>query len=108
MAQDQDEGAGLFYFLFGTLLGAGIALLVTPKTGRETRQFLKERGTEFGRLAKEELGVGSQSTQELVRQGREFVEGLSHKLAVAFEAGRQAMKEELAQSRGSDKGSGDA
>lgn len=34
-------------FLRGVLIGAGIALLLAPKSGRETRTMLTERGTEI-------------------------------------------------------------
>jgi len=39
--------AGFGTFLRGALFGAGIALLFAPRSGRETRDMLSERGTEL-------------------------------------------------------------
>ena len=45
MAYDDDSSASsvLVAFLFGALTGAGIALLLAPRSGRETREAIGER-----------------------------------------------------------------
>ena len=45
MAYDDDSSASsvLVAFLFGALTGAGIALLLAPRSGRETREALGEK-----------------------------------------------------------------
>ena len=56
----------LFKFLFGLGIGAGAALLVTPKTGREVREMLagpQVRGLMPARLA--ELTRASSTTPSL-------------------------------------------
>ena len=41
MASDRNDAAGyLGWFFLGGIIGAAAALLVTPKTGRETREML--------------------------------------------------------------------
>src|SRR3989441_1166701 len=39
-----DAGGYMGWFLFGAVLGAGFALLMTPKTGAQARELLAERG----------------------------------------------------------------
>jgi gas vesicle protein len=97
----------------GALIGAAAALLLTPKTGEQTRELLREKGTDWARQARErgsELAKRAQETvgdaqvraHEYLGRGREVVEDTSAQLKAAFEAGRGAMREEIARLRGRD------
>ena len=78
MASDRGgAGAYLGWFLFGATLGGITALLLTPKTGEENRGLLGERAG------------------ELLDKGREIFEEQTQRLMGAFEAGRDAMREEI-------------
>ncbi len=102
-------------FLTGTVVGAGIALLVAPKTGEETRDMLMDYGhnikdrvadlpenmkiqagkaTEHGRdmieRGKEMINRGT----ELLGQGKGYLEEKKETLSAAIEAGKKAMQEE--------------
>lgn len=116
MTEDRDDlnflGA-LGLLAVGALIGAGAALLLAPKTGEETRELLREKGTDWARQARErgsELAKRAQETvgdaqvraQEYLGRGREVVEDTSAQLKAAFEAGRGAMREEIARLRGHD------
>src|SRR5712692_1921715 len=90
----------------GAIIGAGVALLLAPKTGEETRELLREkgadlakkaqeRGTEFARRAQETMGEAQVRAQEYLGRGREVVEEKSAQLRAAFEAGRSAMRDEI-------------
>jgi gas vesicle protein len=97
----------------GALIGAAAALLLAPKTGEETRELLREKGTDWARQARDrgsELAKRAQETMgdaharahEYLGRGREVVEDTSAQLKAAFEAGRGAMREEIARLRGRD------
>ena len=43
--------------IIGTAVGSAMGLTLAPKKGKETREFLKEKGEDVGHLAKE-TGVG--------------------------------------------------
>jgi gas vesicle protein len=97
----------------GAIIGAGVALLLAPKTGEETREILREkggdlarraqeRGSEFARRAQETMGEAQTRAQEYLGRGREVVEEKSAQLRAAFEAGRSAMREEISRLRGKD------
>ena len=53
MSNDRDAGGYMGWFLFGALFGAGVALLMTPKTGAQARELLAERGGDVARRAQE-------------------------------------------------------
>jgi len=116
MSEDRDDlnflGA-LGLLAVGAVIGAAVALLLAPKTGEETRELLREKGTDWARQARErssELAKRAQETmsdaqikaQEYLGRGREVVEDTSAQLKAAFEAGRGAMREEIARLRGRD------
>lgn len=97
----------------GAIIGAGVALLLAPRTGEETREMLREksadlarraqeRGSEFARRAQETMGDAQVKAQEYVGRGKEVVEEKSAQLRAAFEAGRSAMREEISKLRGRD------
>jgi gas vesicle protein len=116
MSEDRDDlnflGA-LGLLTVGAIIGAGVALLLAPRTGDETRELLREKGTDWARQARErgaELARRAQEkvgdpqlrarAQEYLGRGRELVEDSSAQLKAAFEAGRGAMREEIARLRG--------
>jgi len=92
-------GSVLRSFLIGGLVGAGIALLVAPKSGRETREKLRE----LVKDAKEETGQylekvkGSAAT--VVKKGEEFLEEQKSMLTTAVEAGKEAYEKEKEKGR---------
>jgi len=94
-----DAAGYLGWFFLGTLVGAATALLMAPKTGRETREMIAERGGDFLRMAQERAGVTQERAGTLFDKGREYFEEQTQRLASAFEAGRSAMKEEIGRVR---------
>jgi gas vesicle protein len=108
----------------GALIGAGVALLLAPRTGEETREILREkgadwarraqerstevariaqeRGAEWARRAQETVDGAQQKAQEVLGRGKEVVEERSAQLRAAFEAGRSAMRDEISKLRGKD------
>jgi gas vesicle protein len=97
MASDRNGGAGghLGWFLFGATLGALAGLLLTPRTGEENRSYLSDRGGELARRA-QELAVEAQDRAgEWIDKSRELFEDQTQRLMGAFEAGREAMREEM-------------
>jgi gas vesicle protein len=116
MSEERDDlnflGA-LGLLAVGAIVGAAAAILLTPKTGGETRELLREKGADWARHARErgsDLAKRAQETMgdaqvrahEYLGKGREVVEDTSAQLKAAFEAGRGAMREEIARLRGRD------
>jgi len=83
------------WFLFGAALGAAAALLLAPKTGEETRQLLTQRS---GEVAKKAQGLAAEAqgrAGEWLDKSRELFEEQTQRLLNAFEAGKDAMREEI-------------
>jgi gas vesicle protein len=85
----------LVWFVLGALGGAAAALLMAPKSGRETRDLLAEQGAEFWRKAQDAAGAAPGRTGDALERGRDYVQERTGRLRSAFEAGRSAMREEM-------------
>ena len=96
MASDRGDAAGyLGWFLFGAVLGAAGALLMAPRTGQETRDLLSEKGEELARRAQQFAGEAQGRAGEWSDKSRELFEEQTQRLMGAFEAGKDAMREEI-------------
>jgi gas vesicle protein len=103
-----DAATYLGWFFLGALAGAAAALLLAPKSGRETREILTEQGGELIKKAQERSGewlkkaqekAGDLKPGELFDKGREYFEEQTQRLVSAFEAGKSAMREEMSKER---------
>jgi gas vesicle protein len=72
-------------FAIGALVGAGIALLYAPRSGKETREVLA-RGA---RKLKDKAGDALDEAKEMIREKKT-------EIAAAVEAGKEAMREQRA------------
>jgi gas vesicle protein len=87
-------GAVGLAFLSGGLVGAAMALLLAPQSGRESREQL--RG--YARRAEENVhklaDKAAQVLDQAVDKGREFIKDKQAVLTEAVGAGRAAMRRE--------------
>ncbi len=95
MADNRGSSAAVVVaFLSGAALGAVAALLLAPESGPGSR----ERLCGYARRAEDNLrdlaGRAGEVYEEVVGQGKEYVESKKSVLRDAFEAGREAMKRE--------------
>jgi gas vesicle protein len=84
-----EDGNGKFgWFLAGAVMGAGIALLFAPKTGKDTRRYIGDTSKE-GQKAMEASG------KELMDRGKELYERgkqIAEDAAELFERGRKLVQ----------------
>ena len=87
-------GAVGLAFVTGGLVGAAVALMLAPKSGRDSREQV--RG--YARRAEEQVQELAEKATDLMDQavdkGHEFVQEKKMVLAEAVEAGRTAMHRE--------------
>jgi gas vesicle protein len=83
------------WFFLGGIVGAAAALLLAPKTGRETRDLLLERGNEVARRAQELANDAQGQAGDWLDKSREVFEEQTQRVMSAFEAGKDAMREEI-------------
>jgi gas vesicle protein len=88
------SGTVLLSFMAGAAIGAGIALLYAPKSGREMRENILDLTEDAVDKIKEYAKEAQEKIKTAVEDGKEaFVEKKSV-LASAIEAGREAMHRE--------------
>jgi gas vesicle protein len=106
MADNQGSSAAgvLLAFLSGSALGAVAALLLTPQTGRESREQLRGYARRAEGNLRDLAGCAGQTFEEVVEEGKEFVDSKKTVLREAFDAGREAMQRERDRLRGEDHG----
>ncbi|ULA65066.1 MAG: YtxH domain-containing protein [Nitrospira sp.] len=114
MADERGSSATvLVAFLSGAALGAVAALLLAPQSGRESREQLRgyarraeDNLRDFAGRAEDNLrdlaGRAGETFDEVVEQGKEYVDAKKSVLREAFEAGRDAMKRERDRIRGEE------
>ncbi len=85
----QDDGSGrLAWFLTGAVLGATVAMLYTPKSGKDTRRFIVHK-TQQGREAVADTAEDiADASREMFERGRKLVEDA----AELFDRGRKLVK----------------
>ena len=96
MSEQNSPISKLAYFLVGSGIGAIIALLFAPRSGRETRDMIAQRTAEN----KERLSTTGRNVSEKVttyiEKGKDLVATQKEQFSAAIEAGKQAYREEKA------------
>ena len=63
----ENTGSKMFFsFLTGAAIGAGLALLFAPQTGKETRRQIKDFSEKLGSEVKDGVEVVSEKTKAFV------------------------------------------
>ena len=89
MAHDNDEGGGqLAWFLAGAAIGAAIAILLAPTSGKEARKFIKDKTKEGKELVSDTGHEVMERSRELFDRGRQIVDDA----AELFERGRKLVR----------------
>lgn len=83
-----EDGSKAGWFLAGAVIGASIALLYAPKSGRDTRKYL-------GKTTKEGQKAMEQSGRDLMDKGKELYDRgkqIAEDAADLFERGRKLVQ----------------
>lgn len=95
---EDDRGGSLgavgLAFVSGGLVGAAVALLLAPQSGRESREQLRGYARRAEENVHELADKATQVMNQAVDKGREFINDKQAVLTEAVEAGRVAMQRE--------------
>lgn len=86
-------GSILLAFAAGAVIGAGIALLYAPQSGRETRELLARKAGDFRDATVDAYGKTIEKSAEYIDKGKDFVRTKKSQIAAAYEAGKEAYQE---------------
>lgn len=88
-----EEGSKFSYFAFGLGLGIAVGVLFAPKSGEETREFIRSKADEskdYIRRRGDELRA---QASDVVERGKTVVNRQRDNLSAAVEAGKQAYRD---------------
>ncbi|MFQ5603165.1 MAG: YtxH domain-containing protein [bacterium] len=106
MSDNGDSGFNFFKgFLFGGIVGAVIAILYAPKSGKEVREDLRTRSLELRGDAEAKLQLAQKKAEaileetkkkleELRKETQTAVSGVSDKAAIAIQQGKTTIEKE--------------
>lgn len=100
----EKQSGGVGSFLFGAMIGAGIALLFAPRSGAETRleierraRRVRDRAEDLVEEATDRVGDSYQSARERVEErleaARSAIDLKRHQVSRAMAAGREAAQQ---------------
>lgn len=85
---ERDSG-GVGAFLLGAILGAGVALLLAPRSGEETQRDIRERATRLKDAAEQRVREIQQQVEERLEQARGEVMERVDTIREAVDSGRE-------------------
>ena len=87
-----DLGSFLAGFVIGGLIGAGVALLMAPQSGEETRQIIKDKSIELRDRAIETAEEAQKRAEEFQERGKQIYGEQVQRVQEAVDAGKKAIK----------------
>jgi gas vesicle protein len=105
MGENSGGGDKILFFVAGAGIGAVLALLFAPKSGRETRELLARSATDSRDFLANKYSEGRQMVDDKRRKltddfssfldkSKEAVQRQKEQLSAAFEAGKAAYRDE--------------
>jgi gas vesicle protein len=94
----KDEGFGsgslLLSFLLGGVVGAGLALLIAPQSGEETRKKIKELADDIKDKTNEYINETRDKVTAAADEGKGYYEEKKGLIKAAIDAGKDAYEKE--------------
>jgi gas vesicle protein len=105
MGENSSGGDKFLFFIAGAGIGAALALLFAPKSGRETREMIARTATDGRDFITSKVTEGRQMVEDRSRKlsddfssflekSKDAVQRQKEQLGAAFEAGKAAYREE--------------
>ncbi len=88
------SGSVLLSFLLGGVVGAGLALLLAPQSGIETRRKIKEMADDMKEKSNQYVNQASEKINTMVDEGRGYYDEKKSLLKSAIDAGKDAYEKE--------------
>ncbi|MBI4164798.1 MAG: YtxH domain-containing protein [Acidobacteria bacterium] len=107
---DDNGSSKMAFFLAGMGLGAIVALLFAPRSGKETREYISQKAEEGRDYLQKKSEEGREyvtarsrelrsQAEQAVEKAKDVVSKQKEQLSAALEAGKQAYQEEKGKSR---------
>ncbi len=96
MSENSSGASNFGFFLAGLGIGAILALLFAPQSGKETRDLIAQKATEGKEYVTARTRELRGQAEDLVEKGKERLAKEKERVAGAYDAARQAYREEKA------------
>src|SRR5438270_156746 len=83
------------YFFLGLGLGVAAGVLFAPKSGKETRDYLRDRAEEGADVVKRKSGELRDQAGDMLDRGKQQLQRHKDNLSAAVEAGRSAYRDSV-------------
>jgi gas vesicle protein len=93
MSED-NGGSQVGFFLAGLGIGAVVALLLAPRSGKETREYIVQKAEEGRDFVVSKSDEIRKQAEDAVEKGKDLVTKQKELLSAALEAGKQAYQDE--------------
>ena len=90
---DRDSGSSFMWFLAGLGFGALLGVLYAPRSGKETREAIRNSAQEGKEYLRTRGREARENVSQWVERGKEAVTQQKEKLGSALETARQAYRE---------------
>ncbi len=90
-----NAGSVLLSFLLGGLVGAGLAFLLAPQSGPETRKKIRELADDVTEKTTGYVSQAKEKVSQTIDKGKEVLEEQKSALTSALDAGKQAYEKEV-------------
>jgi gas vesicle protein len=94
MSDEASGGEKALFLVLGAAIGAVTALLLAPRSGVETRKMIMTKAREGADVVSNRTKTVVGKTSDYVERGKELLQQQRDQLSAAYEAGKQAYKEE--------------
>ena len=82
------------YFLMGLGIGSAVAILLAPKSGQETRQYIADKTREANDFTRQKAREIKIRAEDAVEHGKETIAQTKEQIATAIEVGRETYNRE--------------
>jgi len=96
---DRDSSNSFMWFLAGLGFGALMGVLYAPRSGRETRDAIKNSAQEGSEYLKNRGREAKETVSQWVDRGKDVVGQQKDKISAAIDATRQAYREAAGESK---------
>jgi gas vesicle protein len=90
-----EDDSKLSYFFLGLGLGVAVGVLFAPKSGAETRAFLRDKAEEGADYVKRTGSDLRDQAADAVERGKTHIQRQKENLSAAVEAGRAAYRDAM-------------
>src|ERR1700732_2144742 len=82
------------YFLVGLGIGSAVGILLAPKSGEKTREYLAKKAGEGNEYARKKARELKDRADDAVGRGKEAIAQTKEQIAAAIDAGRETYNRE--------------